>query len=119
MATIGIGKLPRDGNNKEIQAALEIRNRDGTATPLESPQTVGAAATSLVVPTGAVALWLYASDGALKFGDNAVLDGTANEGYSLLPQGNAITIPCADMGTVYLMRNAGNVITYFHFEMLS
>jgi len=110
---------PLDKNLQPVQVAGNIRCRDGAGTPKESPQTVSTSTTTLTVPTGAVSLSMLATAADLRFGDNATLDGTTDEGYDFLPQDSRISIDVSNKNSVYVVRDAGvNVTLYFHFAML-
>lgn len=113
------GTLPIDGNHKPIQVASQIITQDGTGTPQESPLTVSSVVLELVIPTNADVLYIRAAVADIRYGDNATLDGTADDGYGLIPAGTALRIPCADGTSVHVLRDAAvDATAYFHFETL-
>jgi len=113
------GLLPKDNNNNAIQIGSEIQNRDDTTpTPLESPQTVTGTITTIVPPGNSVSMLVRAVGNDLRYGDNTVLDGTANEGYGFIPDGSATVLPCANGKNITFKQDSANVTMYFHFEML-
>jgi hypothetical protein len=74
-----------------------------------SPDTdVGTTPVALVVPSGARYLHLRAS-AAIRFGSNATLDGTADDGYDYLPAYEPSgAIPVLNETTMYVRINAGS-----------
>jgi len=74
-----------EGSNEEASSAVDgTIYEDDAATPITSPDTVGATPLGLAVPAGAKFLHLRAS-AAIRFGTNATLSGAANLGYDYLP----------------------------------
>jgi hypothetical protein len=113
------GTLPIDGNHKPVQVASNIISQDGTGTPLDSPQTISSSVVTVVPATNADLMYCRAAVADIRYGDNATLDGTADEGYGLIPAGSALYIPCADGGSIFFLRDAAADATlYFHFEQL-
>ena len=96
----------------------------GTGTEYEgiskpSPLTsVGTTPVILQIPVNAKNLYVIAA-AAIRYGDNAVLDGTAGEGYMYLPAySESQPIPVADRASLYFRINAssGTTTVYFRFD---
>ena len=115
----GGGALPTDANNKPIQVAAGIQNRDAESTPNESPLTVTDTVDEIKIPINAAVLVVRAEDADLRIGDNSTLDGTANEGYFLIEDNERQAFPVAGGTSLHVMRDAAvSVKMYFYFEML-
>jgi len=113
------GGLPLDMDGRPIQVGARIQNRDGASTPLESPATISGVIISATIPVNAVSMSLRALTADIRFGDNAVLDGTANEGYNFIPDGSSTVIPVAGRDKIFFLRDASITASlYFHFELL-
>ena len=112
------GALPEDSKGRTIQVATNIQMEDDTATPLVSPQTNTGTVTTLVIPANAVALIMLVTGTAVRYGENTTLDGTAGDGYGLIPDGASIALPCANLEALSFNRDpvSGTATLYFHFE---
>jgi len=115
MADVG-NTLPLDPNGNPIQVARSIQTQDGTGTPQDSPKTSVTTVLTLVPPANAVVCWIQSSV-AGRVGDNATLDGTADEGYFPLAADTPKAIPCAGGGNVYFLPDSSASV-YFYFEMM-
>ena len=112
------GALPKDVNKFPIQVARGCVYQDADPSPNVSPLTVSSTAIDLIMPDNAVVLHLLPTGDDLRFGDNATLDGTEDEGYFLLPSGTLRPIPVSGGDAVYLKRNSGDVTLFFYIEVL-
>ena len=112
--------MPEDSQNKAIQVAHNVQMRDATTpTPRESPLTVSGSVLEIKIPNNAIVLNIFAGVNNLRFGDNAVLDGTANEGYAILTAGNFVSLPVASKDSIHVLRDGASDVTMtFWFEML-
>ena len=114
-----VSQLPQDAANRSIQVAHQIQMRDNSGTPKESPLTVSSSVLELVPPVNAVVLHLIAATNNLRFGDNAVLDGTAGDGYGIVTSGNSVDLACADGTSIHVLKDgASDVIMSFWFDIL-
>lgn len=93
--------------------------QDATGTPVVSPKTsLGTTPVALAIPTGARTLWLTPL-ATIRYGSNATLDGTANEGYDIVFAGTTSPpIPVVDGTAIYIRIDAssGTTSCYFHFD---
>lgn len=111
--------LPWDSEHRSIQVASQIQTQDKEATPNESPLTVTATVDALKIPDGAISVVLRAVGADLRVGEGTVLDGTAGEGYFLVPAGTAEEFDCADGTDINVKRDAAVSVTmYFFFKKL-
>lgn len=110
--------LPRDSNLNPIPVACDIITQDGTSpTPVESPKSLTTTAVFTFVPPAGALVMVCRSAADVRYGDNATLDGTANEGYMLAAGNTDFRIPCADVGNIYVRNDVtGTNNFYFFFE---
>jgi len=98
---------------------MAIITQDATGTPQDSPLTVSSTPLALVKPAGAEWLVLRPVGADCRFGDNAVLDGTANEGYAVVLDGLEARIPVRNSGNIWVLRDAAvDVGLGFYYEVL-
>jgi hypothetical protein len=117
---IAIHPHPTPASNEDVSLNVDGTSyQDDTATPNVSPDTdVGTTPVALAIPAGCKWLHLRAS-AAIRFGTNATLDGTADEGYDYLPAYEASgAIPVLDGTAVYVRINAasGTCSVWYRFE---
>jgi hypothetical protein len=111
--------LPIDGNNRAVQTAQRAVYQDAQETPKVSPLTVSSTALEIVPPTDAILFSARAVGADVRVGDNATLDGTEDEGYTLLPDGEWMLIPVANGASLHVVRDDDtDAELYFHFEVL-
>lgn len=117
----GGGALPKDANNAPIQIGEGVKFQDGNSTPVVSPfTTIDATVKTLTVPKNAVSCIFRAISANARVGISGTLDGTAGNGYSVIPNGSAETIDCAGLTSITFMRDAGiELKASFRFIMLS
>lgn len=97
------GNLPKDGQRIAVQAGRAFQTNDITGTPLVSPKVVSTTAIPLLVPLNAYAVIFYATANDCRISEEA----TAAANYFVLKAGQQITLGCATMSTIYLLRDAG------------
>lgn len=115
----GAGSLPLDPNHKPIQVTYNHTQQDASSTPKVSPLTVSTVVLELVPPGDAIQLIIRATVADIRHGDNNTLDGTAADGYTVIPAGTAKEIDCADGASIFVLRDAGTDATAnFEFKRL-
>ena len=97
-----------------------IWTQDATGTPIVSgaTATIGVANLTLVPPVGAQGLKIKCS-AAMRWGDNAVLDGSAAEkGYVPAVAEEWVVIPTTGRASIYvaLAASTGNFHFFFYAE---
>lgn len=125
LADIAIDEIhisPQTGASSREEESMTVDGtvyQDDTATPNVSPDTdVGTTPVALAIPPGAKFLHLRAS-AAIRFGTNATLDGTEDDGYDYLPAYEPSgAIPVLDGTAMYVRINAssGTCSVYYRFE---
>ena len=120
MTTTIAGRMPTDNLGMPIPNSVGVVNQDGSDTPVVSPATsITTTAKDFIPPAGAVA-FIFQATAACRYGNNAVLDGSAaNKGYK---KGGALTdtsVPCANKAPIYIRAETGSIDVDFHFEVLS
>ena len=110
------GLTPRDANMQALGTAGRLTVEDGASTALESPRTsIGSSKVLLTRPTNGVKINITPATQALRVGTNA----THATGYMLIPAGERVSLPVADLTGVYIAANASTTTVYFDFETLS
>lgn len=113
------GVLPRDEKSNPVQVASSIVTKDGTGTPIDSPKSLTTTAVFTFVPPSKAVMMVCRSAAAFRYGDNATLDGTANEGYMAASADTDTRIPCAGGGSIYVRNEStGTNNFFFYFELL-
>jgi len=111
------GSLPEDASNEPIQVARTYIQEDATTpTSLKSPLTVSATELELKPPTNATNLVMTPLTNDLRFGrQDPLTDGNKHAVFTV---GNYISLPVADLASVWVMRDSADVALQFHFETL-
>jgi len=118
MVNDSVDALPRDDNGTAIQVGSNMLPQDATATPNVSPKATSVTPLALVVPDRAVVMWIKV-DSDHRFGDNAVLDATADEGYITLTSDDGWRpFPCADGASLYVRTASSTGVANFYFERI-
>ncbi len=97
---VSSGGLPLDANHVPIQEAARIVLTDGSTA---SPQTVSTTEIDLTVPAGAVAFVVESRGADLRV---AIANGATATSYFVVGNGQYRRIPCADLSTFHLLRDA-------------
>ena len=112
----GGGALPIDNNHKPIQVGYNIITQDASGTPKTSPLTVSSSALELVPMDASMKLTIRAAVADIRIAENSTLDGTLDDGYTIIPAGTAREIHCADGASVWVLRDAAvDATAYFDY----
>jgi hypothetical protein len=119
MAIDNICIMPAAWVPDEDLTEVVIATSDAAGSQKDSPYTsVGTSVVSITAPAKARAVSLLA-DAALRYGENATLDGTADDGYDYLPAYQKEVIPTRPGKLTYFRINAasGTCSVYFKFYL--
>lgn len=103
------GNLPREGSHTPIQVPNYFQTNDATGTPQTSPLSYSNSVIPIVVPQGAVQL------SVLPTTDLRVSEVSNAAQYDLVKANTKELIACAEMSTIYIVRDASDGSLYFKF----
>jgi hypothetical protein len=100
------------------QAPSKCVFQDAATAPVVSPvANVGTTPQAFAVPAGA-ATFIFQASGLARYGDNAMLDGSATgKGYKYVPANCDCRVSCSGMTTIYVRADSGAVNIDFMFEV--
>jgi len=114
--TRGGETLPLDGDGNPIHIAAGVKMRDGTGTPVKSPQTITATPVAIIPPVGATSVVFYVAGAEMQVGT----DATLSTGSFKIPDGTMIDVPMANSQTLWVKRDAGVSVTLnYYFKHLN
>ena len=110
MAKALTGQFTKDESSQSAKLGNQIVTADITASPKTSPLTVSNAAITLAVPTNAISVTFFSTSNDVRVSD---VSGVST--YFVLKASVLVTIPCAKMSSIYVLRDGGSDATLQFF----